>query len=128
MRSPVWMVVVGEAEVVMCVKPAKIGCSKIVIFLQGYHDLNSEDEDKKLQVDGGKNGAPERVRTSDLRIRNPLLCPAELPELGKMKQKKPAPRAGYKMERAMRFELTTVTLARWGSTTELRSLTEGLYY
>ena len=39
-----------------------------------------------------------------------------------MKQKKPAPRAGYKMERAMRFELTTVTLARWGSTTELRSL------
>ena len=28
------------------------------------------------------------------------------------------------MERAMRFELTTVTLARWGSTTELRSLIE----
>ena len=28
---------------------------------------------------------------------------------------------GCKMERAMRFKLTTVTLARWGSTTELRS-------
>ncbi len=28
-----------------------------------------------------ENGAPERTRTSDPRIRNPVLCPAELPGL-----------------------------------------------
>tara|TARA_B110000037_G_scaffold221695_1_gene293531 strand:- start:31685 stop:32017 length:333 start_codon:yes stop_codon:yes gene_type:complete len=34
--------------------------------------------------------------------------------------KKPPETGGLKMERAMRFELTTSTLARWRSTTELR--------
>ena len=34
----------------------------------------------------------------------------------------PQRRIGFKVERAKRFELSTTTLARWSSTTELRSL------
>ena len=53
--------------------------------------------------DGGepKNGAPDRIRTCDLRIRSPLLYPAELPG-HKLKgwQYIPDPRI-----RASRFEI-----------------------
>ena len=39
-----------------------------------------------------------------------------------MKKPQPEVRSGLEMERAKRFELSTTTLARWSSTTELRSL------
>ncbi len=40
--------------------------------------LGNKEEQKTLFDNEGKTNAPERIRTSDLRIRNPLLYPAEL--------------------------------------------------